>query len=89
MENKELIEIARNCYAGVHCDYEYDCPFYDSNECRQELNKQLADKLEMAIADIAKNCNTCMHRGKSYKEPPCSICKPLEHTKWEWRGDAE
>ena len=86
MKTEKLIEIANDCYNGI-CGEE--CPFYNSNECREDFIKQLTDKLEKAISDINKNCGNCMYKSSDYRQPPCSMCEAMEFDKWEWRGNAE
>lgn len=87
MTTKKLIEIADDCYNGI-CGEE--CPFYNSNECREDFIRQLADKLEMALADVPHNCGTCLHAGKKLRDVPCSVCLIDAYRKeWQWKGDAE
>jgi len=96
MERNKLIEIARSCGKG---DCHPDCPYripegkdiVDPLFCMEDLMTAVTGQFEKAMADIeyAKSCYTCLHNGKSYKEPPCSLCTPLEFDEWQWKGDSD
>lgn len=94
MTRKELIEIAKNCGAG---DCHPACPYKEGEwdlesvmYCMEDLISALADKLEMALADVPHNCGTCLHAGKKLRDIPCSVCLTGDYQKeWQWKGDAE
>jgi hypothetical protein len=88
MKADELIKIAHKC-GERSTDCERDCPLYEDCDCTVGLVKDLANLLTMALEDVPHNCGTCMHNGTKIRELPCSVCKPLDFNKWEWRGDAE
>lgn len=88
MKATELIKMARKC-GERSTDCERDCKFFNCYYCTTELAKELANKLEMAVSDISKNCGNCIHKSNDYRQLPCSICEALEFSKWEWQGDAE
>lgn len=87
MKTNKLIEIARNCFDRTSkCE---NCILHTEQDCTVMLINELADKLEMAVSDINKNCGNCMYKSNDYRQLPCSVCEALEFSKWEWQGDAE
>lgn len=80
-----LIETAHKC--GDRTTDCSKCDFYNMENCVDELNKELACKLEMAMDDLKHDCKTCYYFEFLSINEPCSIC--VDRDKWEWRGKNE
>lgn len=88
MKTAELIKTARQCgYRPKDCK---GCPLDGKEDCLVFLSGRLADKLEMALADISSNCSNCAHQGKRIDNTLCPECLIMPYRKnWKWRGDRD
>lgn len=78
----EIIETAQKC--GDRTTDCNKCHFRNMENCVDELNKELASKLAMAIEDLNQNCKTCFYFDIPSRQMPCAIC--VDRNNWKWRG---
>lgn len=88
MKTAELIKTARQC--GQRPKDCKGCPLDGREDCLVYLSGQLADKLEMAVMQIPRNCGTCERGSEEYGSPKCKECLTMPYRKnWKWRGDRD
>ena len=82
MNIEKLIETAEKC--GDRTTDCNKCEFQNKENCVDELNKELLNRLKIAIDDLSRQCSTCMYYEKTSREMPCAIC--YNKDKWIWKG---
>lgn len=79
MTTAELIKTARQC--GQRTKDCKGCPLDGREDCRVFLSGRLADKLEMAVMQVPRNCGTCERGSEEYGSPKCTECLTMPYRK--------